>query len=219
MMSRLMASPQLGHETFEFELCTRPLDFTDVGGPRLQYYWMDGRQLRRGNCQNYRACVDSWWACMGSEGLTQMTCTMSEADREQVAANQINLVLASLYPLVAQAKGPRQSFRDAFPRRRPPARADAQDPGRYASCDSERHRLENLLLRPACAEVSATLNQRRAGRVECAWACCFEMFHAGAGASPFVLNREFTIGDISNAMMPTRRLIRIASRCCQRRRR
>ena len=80
------------------------------------YYWMDGRQLRRGECKNYRACVDYWWACMEAEGLTDYVTGQSDDDRQQVAANQVLLVLAESYMHVCASKGQRSVFFDAIPR-------------------------------------------------------------------------------------------------------
>lgn len=108
----------LGGRTFEFELCSRSLDFTDVSGPKVTYFWMDGRQLRSGGGPNYHACVDLWWACMAAEGLTVEQANHSDDERDQVACNQTNLVLASLYPLVSGTKGTQKVVRDAWPRRR-----------------------------------------------------------------------------------------------------
>jgi DNA-directed RNA polymerase subunit RPC12/RpoP len=104
---------------FCFELYGRQLDFTDVGGPKLKYYWMDTRQLRMKRSANQRACVDFWWAAMESEGLASYGPSATAEEKQVVTNNQLNLMLADLYPLVCTSKGRQQIFRDAFPRRVP----------------------------------------------------------------------------------------------------
>jgi len=107
----------VGGQRFEFELCSRLLDFSDEDGPDVEFFWMDVSQLRTGGGANCRACLDSWWACMATESLAAERADHSDEEREQVRCNEVNLVLSTLFPMVARDKGTQKVVRDASPRR------------------------------------------------------------------------------------------------------
>jgi hypothetical protein len=86
--------------TFEFQVHERDLLFGRAGVAR--YFWMDGRQLRRGaGGPNFQPSVDLWWHVV----------TQAGADRD--SENEITLVLAECYPLINSAKTLQDIYVDA----------------------------------------------------------------------------------------------------------
>ena len=90
--------PVMGRE-FSFRIWHRVLDMRPAG--QIRYLWFDLRDFRRGG-RTFRQSADYWW-----EMVTQ---TAPPQDRE---ANELNLVLAELFPTVAASKGCQRLFRDA----------------------------------------------------------------------------------------------------------
>ena len=89
-----------GEHRFAFQIHQRELLFGRAG--KGQYYWMDGRQLRRGRGgPNFRPCVDLWWHAVQQHG----------AEREP--DNEVSLVLAECYPLVNTARALQDIYIDA----------------------------------------------------------------------------------------------------------
>lgn len=85
---------------FVFEVHQRSLLFGSAG--EGMYYWMDGRQLRRGRAgPNFRPCVDLWWHAV------------EEAGAAREAENEVDLVLAECYPLVNTARAVQDIYTDA----------------------------------------------------------------------------------------------------------
>jgi hypothetical protein len=164
-MERLVVPVALGEQTFRFDLCRRSLDL-GPDGPKLVYYWMDVRPLRRGDCSNYRACVDFWWACMESEGLAALREGQSAADEEDVVANEVTLVLAEMYRFVARSKGQQRVFLDAFPGSTADDDADeaaARGAGSYTLNEDELTRLKEIVARRDVESIRDELRDVLAG--------------------------------------------------------
>lgn len=86
--------------SFAFEIHERELLFGRAGTGR--YYWMDGRQLRRGSAgPNFRPCVDLWWHAV------------TEAGTDREPENEMTLMLAECYPLINTAKALQDVYVDA----------------------------------------------------------------------------------------------------------
>ena len=86
--------------SFPFQVHERELNFGQAGMGR--YFWMDGRQLRRGSGgPNYRHCVDLWWH------------VVSQAGKDREPENEMTLVLAECYPLISTAKTLQDVYVDA----------------------------------------------------------------------------------------------------------
>ncbi|MFH1302702.1 MAG: hypothetical protein ABIK07_16690, partial [Planctomycetota bacterium] len=99
MPKKTIDIPQNG-STFPFELCHRNLSFGEAG--QGEYYWMDGRQFRKGaGGSNFRSCVDFWWACA------------EQANESDDFDNQVNLVLAEIYTLINTSRAMQHVFLDA----------------------------------------------------------------------------------------------------------
>ena len=87
-------------ESFSFDLYHRTLNFGTAG--KGEYYWMDGRGLRRGSGgNNLRSCIDFSWSCV------------EEAEDSNDEYNQVNLVLAEAYSLVNTSRAMQNVFLDA----------------------------------------------------------------------------------------------------------
>lgn len=113
-METARATVVVGSRDFEFEICSRTIDFTNAGGPAVEYFWLDTRGLRTGTGLNYRSCVESWWACMEHEGFTKEQPHHSQDELERVCNNEIGLALAKLYPLVAKNRAAKKTVHDAW---------------------------------------------------------------------------------------------------------
>jgi hypothetical protein len=86
--------------TFPFHVYCRDLLLGNAG--HIDYYWMDGRQIRQGQGgPNFRPCVDLWWRAVEAAGEAR------ELD------NEFNLVLAECYPLVNTARAVQDIYLDA----------------------------------------------------------------------------------------------------------
>ncbi len=100
MSQPLVVNLEYAGRQFDFQVHQRDLLFGSACEGK--YYWMDGRQIRRGQGgPNFRPCVDLWWHAVEEAG---------EASDED---NQIQLVFAECYPLVNTAKAVQDIFVDA----------------------------------------------------------------------------------------------------------
>ena len=89
-----------GEHQFTFQIHWRNLLFGRAGTG--QYFWMDGRQLRRGQGgPNFRPCVDLWWHAT------------EQAGEDRAYDNEVNLVFAECYPLVNTARALQDLYVDA----------------------------------------------------------------------------------------------------------
>ena len=100
---RLTIPISLGGHTFEFHLCTRPVEL----GPSVtvQYYWMDITGIRSLNSDaaetNFRSCIGHWRQAM------RVNHVMDDP------AEQEHYVIAACYPLVCRNKSTQSIYIDA----------------------------------------------------------------------------------------------------------
>lgn len=87
-------------DEYRFKICTRILDMGPAGDVR--YLWLDLRDFRAGG-RNFRHCVDYWWRTASAL-----------APPDDLIHNELNLVLAELFPLFAKSTGCHDIFRDAL---------------------------------------------------------------------------------------------------------
>jgi len=155
---------------FEFDLDHRRLKLPECDP--VDYYWMDDRQLRRGDCPNYRACRDLWWAAMESKDLTVHHGGQDRERELDVDGNQMTLVQAELWPHVCESKGQQTVFRDARLRykrvraRRPDDVDEDADEEAGLSItldDVEDHRLRAIAQRRDIREIREAIREVFAG--------------------------------------------------------
>jgi hypothetical protein len=142
MTDMLTLAVELGEKSFPFRLCRRKLNFGPAG--EACYFWMDSRPFRsRRLGDNYRLCVDHWWAAVEAEGAS--------GEME----NEVTLVLAECYPLVSTARSLQDIYVDAHLHKRADREFTVQD-------DNGRKRIERSYSLPT--EEAARLRRLAARR-------------------------------------------------------
>ena len=92
-------------QSFSFHLQRRPIA---LGNLTVQYYWMDGSELRKGatasdkGFENLTRCISLWWRHVRSQ---------NKQDEQEVLWYYL---LANCYPLVAKSHGQQRIYRSAF---------------------------------------------------------------------------------------------------------
>ncbi|MFM7149715.1 MAG: hypothetical protein ACKO23_07725, partial [Gemmataceae bacterium] len=145
-MTRLTVPISVDGMSFTFRLCQRPLNLGP--GLTIPYYWMDSSQFRltRKQLQNQKPhnlpnCIGHWWRCMQAHGL--------DKDPDQ----QLHLLLASIYGLVAGDKGLQHVYRDSY------LAPGATIPEEYSQTDSARNHLGKVVRSKNISAVGAELDQ------------------------------------------------------------